>query len=97
MDQHLGRRLGVGQRAVAGLGRDAEEVGERGEADAAEPPFEQAARERGSAERRLGQAPVAQLPLEKALVEPGVVGHEQLVAREREKAPDDGRDRRCAS
>ena len=57
--EHLGRCLGVRQGSVARLRRNAEEVGQRGEADAAEPSFEQTTRERGGAERRLGQAPVA--------------------------------------
>ena len=92
VDEHLGRRLGVGQRAVAGPGRDAEEVGERGEADAAQPAFEQPPRERRGAERRLGKAPPVpreQLPLEEALVEARVVRDEQVVAGEGEEALED--------
>ena len=54
--EHLGRGLGVGERAVTGLRRNAEEVRERGQPHAAEPSLEEAARERGRAERRLGQA-----------------------------------------
>src|SRR4051812_3264956 len=49
--EHLGRRLRVGQRAVARLRRNAEEVGERAEADAAGASLEQAPCERGGAER----------------------------------------------
>ena len=77
--------------------RNAEEVGERGEADAAEPSLEQAPGERRGAERRLGQASSVsqkQLPLDEALVEPGVVRDEQVVAREAEEAPENGRDGR---
>ena len=97
MQEHLGRRLGVGKRAVAGSGRDAEEVGQRGEADATEPSLEQPARERGRAERRLRQAPAVhpqQLLLEEALVEAGVVGDEERVAGEVEEAIDHARDGR---
>ena len=75
--EHLGRRLRIGEGAMAGSGRDAEEVRERGEADSAKAALEQAAGQRGGAERRLRQAPAVdqeQLPLEEALVEAGVVG-----------------------
>ena len=87
--EHLSRRLCVRKGTVTRLGRHAEEVSEGGEADAAKPAFEQAPRERGRAERRLGKAPSVQLLLEEALIEPGVVRHEQVVAGEAEKAPDD--------
>ncbi len=95
--EDLGRGLGVGQGTVARPRRDAEEVGERGEADAAEPSLEQAPGERRRAERRLGQASTVsqeQLPLDEALVEAGVVRDEQVVACEAEEAPEDGRDGR---
>src|SRR5881397_2762373 len=79
---------------MAGSCRDPEEVGERGEADAAETAFQQAPGERGRAERRLRQAPTVQqeqLPLEEALVEASVMRNQEGNAREAEKAPkDDG-------
>ena len=96
VDEHLSRRLCVRKRTVTRLGRHAEEVSERGEADAAKPAFEQAARERGGAERRLGEATAVQLLLEEALIEPGVVRHEQVVAGEGEEAPDDAADGGCS-
>jgi hypothetical protein len=64
---------------MAGPRRYAEEVSERGEADAAQAALEQPTGERGRAKRRLGQAsPVhrEQLPLEEALVEARVVRDE---------------------
>jgi hypothetical protein len=88
--EHLRRCLGIREGAVAGRRRNAEEVGERGEADAAQATLEQAPGQRGRAERRLGQAPAVaeeQLPFEEALVEPGVVRDEQLVAGEGEEPP----------
>ena len=96
MHEHLGRRLGIGEGSVAGAGRDAEEMGERGEADAPQTSLEQAAGERSGAERRLRKAPSVsqdQLPLEEALVEAGVVGDQQLVARVGEEAAKDAADR----
>ena len=95
--EHLSRRLGVRKRTVTRLGRNAEEVSERSQADAAEPALEQAARERGRAERRLGKAPTVQLLLEEALIEPGVVRHEQVIAGEGEEAPDDAADGGCST
>ena len=95
MDEHLGRRLGVGKSTVAGSRGDAEELGERGEANAAQAPVEQAPRERGGAEWRLGQPPAVQplqLPFQEALVEAGVMGHERSIAREDDEALDDARD-----
>ena len=91
---------GVGKRAVAGPGRDAEEVGERGEADAAHASFEQAPRERGGAQGRLREPPAVrplQLPLEEPLVEAGVVGDERCVAGEEDEALDDRRDGGCTA
>ena len=90
--EDLSRCLCVRKRTVTRLGRDAEEVRERGQADAAEPALEQATRERSRAERRLGEAPAAQLLLEEPLIEPGVVRHEQVVGGEGEEAPDDAAD-----
>ena len=89
--EHLGRGLCVRQRTVARSGRNAEEVGQRGEADAPHAALQQPARQRGRAERRLRQAPVVhqqQLPLQEALVEARVVRDEEVVAREREETPD---------
>ena len=59
VNEHLGRRLRVRQRTVTRQGRNAEEVREGSQADAAEPALEQATRERGGAERRLRKAPTA--------------------------------------
>jgi len=81
--EHLGRRLSIGQSAVTRLRRHSEEIRQRREADATEPSFEQAPRECGGTQRRLGQTPVSELPLEEPLVEARVVRHEQLVAGER--------------
>ena len=83
---------------MTGCALDPEEVGQRGQPDPAQATFEQAPGERGRAERRLGQAPPVQdlqLPLQEALVEAGVVGDEQGIAREGEEAIDDARHRRC--
>ena len=80
---------------MAGPGRNAEEVGERGEADTAHASFEQASGERGGAEGRLREPPAVrplQLPLQEALVEAGVVGDERCVACEEDEASDDRRD-----
>ena len=91
-DEHLGRRLGVGQRAVARARRDAEEVRERGEADArAGGPRAGGARGRPcrAAARTGGGRSACSCSFEEALVEAGVVGDEQLVARESEEAADD--------
>ena len=96
MQQHLGRRLGVGQGAVPGPGRDSEELGQRGEPDPPPAPFEQAAGERGGTERRLPQPTTVQaeqLPLEEALIEARVVGDEEIVAGKSQEAPHNGRDR----
>ena len=96
MNQHLGGRLGIRQRAMTGPGGDAEEVRQRGEANAANTALEQATGQRCGAERRFGQAASVdeeQLPLEEALVEARVVRDEQVVAGEVEEAAQDGRDR----
>ena len=85
---------------MAGVGRDAEELRERGETDPAAAPLEQAAGERGRAERRLGQPPAVdaeQLPLQEALIEACVVRDEERVAREGEEAAKNAGERRCAA
>jgi hypothetical protein len=87
--QHLRRRLGIGEGAVARRGRNAEEVGERGKADSTYAALEQATGERGGAERGLRQASTVQqdqLPLEEALVETGVVRNEERIAGKAEEA-----------
>ena len=92
MDEDLGGRFRVGQRTVAGLGSDSEEVRERGEADPPASPFEQPTRERRGAERGLGESPPVpheELLLEEALVEAGVVRDEQVVTGEREEPLED--------
>ena len=74
---------------MAGSGRNPEEVGERGKADATQAALEQATGERRRAERRLGEASSLQpeqLPLEKALVEAGVLRDEEPVTGEAEEA-----------
>ena len=99
-DEHLGRGLRIGKSPVAGTSRDAEEVGERGEADAAHASLEQAPGERGGAERRLGKPPAVQplqLPLQEPLVEAGVVGGERGVAGEGDEAFDDARHGWCSA
>jgi hypothetical protein len=99
-DEDLGGRLRVGQRPVAGSGRDSEELGEGGEADPALAACEQAAGERCGTQRWLSQPAAlaaAQLPLEEALVEPGIVRDQGRVAGEGKEATDDGSDRRRAA
>jgi hypothetical protein len=74
---------------VAGHGRNAEEVGERGKADPPQATLEQAASERGRTERGFREASTVQqdqLPLEEALVEASVVRNEELIARKVEEA-----------
>ena len=100
VDEDLGRRLGVRERAVTRGGRDAEEVRERRQADTPHPTLEQAACKGGRAERRLGQAasvPPEELLFEEAPVEAGVVRDEQLVAGECKEAAKDAGERRRAS
>src|SRR5256885_14002918 len=53
LQQHLCRRLGVGQSAVAGPGRDAEKLGQRGKPNPSAAALQQASGKRGRAERRL--------------------------------------------
>ena len=94
-DEHLRRGLRVGKGAVAGSSRNAEEVGERRQADTAHASLEQAAGERGGAEGRLREPPAVrplQLPLQEPLVEAGVMGGERCVACEGDEASDDRRD-----
>ena len=96
-EQHLGRRLRVGQRAVARADRGAEEVRERGEARAGDAATENAARERdgvdhGRREPRPGQA--LRLAVEEGEVEARVVRHEDGVSGEGEEAAHRGADRR---
>jgi hypothetical protein len=84
----LGRRLGVGQRAVAGLDGGAEEVGERAEADAGRAAGEEASCKPDRVEHR-GRQPSPfegfDLAVEEADVEAGIVGDEHALAGEREK------------
>ena len=85
---------------MAGPGRNTEELGKRGEADAAQAPFQQAPGEGGGAEGRLGEPPTVQglqLSLEEPLVEAGVVGGERCVTGERDEASDDARDGGCTA
>jgi len=98
--EHLGGRLGVWQSAVARGRRNAEEVGERGEADAPEATFEQATGKRSRTERRFGEtAPVQreELPLEEALVEAGVVSDKERVGGKGQEVGNHLGCRRCAS
>ena len=97
LHEHLGGRLGIGQRTMAWRRRHAEELRQRGEPHPPQPAFEQAARQGGRAERRLRQAPPVesdQVLLEEALVEASVVRDEQRLAGEGEELPHDGRGRR---
>ena len=94
--QDFRRRECVGQRAVAGLGRGAVEVRERGEADAADAAVQKPARERGRVECGRTQPPSRQpfeLPVEERDVEARVVRDERRVTREGEE----GADRRADS
>ncbi len=88
-EEHLGGRLGIGERAVAGLDGGAEEVRERGEARPLDPPAQEVARERhrvddGRREPFPGQA--FELAVDEADVEAGVVGDEDGVAGEGDEA-----------
>src|SRR5919205_778442 len=98
--EHLGGGFGVWESAVAGRCRNAEEVRERGEADAPDAAFEQAARKRSCAERRLGETATLQheeLPLEEALVEAGVVSDKECVCGKGQEAGKHLGGRRSAS
>ena len=89
-EQDLGRRLRVGERAMAGPHGRPEELGERAEPDAGDPALEQAAREPHGVDHRRCEPPPGQplhLDVEEAEVEAGVVRDEDGVARELEEAP----------
>ena len=99
-EQDLRRRLGVRQCAVAGPRAGAEEVRERGEADAAQATGEQAAGEPDGVDDRRRDPPSRQplhLAVEEADVEAGVVGDEDGIAREIEEAANRELHRRCAA
>ena len=99
-EQDLRRRLGVRQSAVTGPRAGAEEVRERGKADAAEPAGEQAAGEPDCVDDRRRDPPTRQplhLAVEEADVEAGVVGDEDSVTREIEEAANRELHRRCAA
>ena len=92
-DEDLGRRAGVGQRTVARLGRDAEEVRQRGEPDTARALPEQASREPDGVDDRRGDAPSGEqldLAVEEREVEARVVRDDRRVAGEGEQLPDRG-------
>ena len=90
-DEDLGRGDGVGQRAVAGLARRAEEVRELAQREALAPAVEKAAREPDGVDDGGGD-PAAREPLDRAVdeadVEAGVVSAERRVAGEREEPAD---------
>ena len=89
--KHLGGRLGVRQRAVARLHRDAEEVRQRPEARPLDPPTEQVPGERNRVDHgRRDPLPghPLELPIDEADVEAGVVGDEHGLAGERHELPE---------
>ena len=88
-DEDLRRRAGVRQRAVARLGRDAEEVRERREPDATRPLAEEPSGEPDGVHDGSGDAPARQvrhLAVEEREVEPRVVRDERGVSGERDEA-----------
>ena len=92
MHERLGGRLRIRQRAMTGLGGRAEEVGERGEADALRPAFEQPPREPDGVDDRGRDAPAREpldLDVEEPEVEARVVRDEDGVAGEVEEPADD--------
>ena len=92
MHERLGGRLRIRQRAMTGLRRRAEEVGERGEADTLRPAFEQPPREPDGVDDRGSDAPASEpldLDVEEPEVEARVVRDEDGVAGEVEEAADD--------
>jgi hypothetical protein len=96
--EHLGGRFGVRKSAVTRRRSNAEEVRERGKADAPEAAFEQATRKRGGTERRFREPATVEreeLPLEEALVEAGVVSDEERVGGKGQEAGKYLGDRRC--
>ena len=89
--EDLGGRLRVGKRAVAGLDGHAEEVGERGEARAADAPAEQVTGERHRVDHGRVQALAGhplELPVDEADVEARVVGDENGAAGELRETPE---------
>ena len=96
-EQDLGGRLRVGERSVARPRRRAEEVRQRGEADALLAAREQPACEPDRVDDRRRDPAAGQpldLPIEEPHVEPRVVGDEHGVAGEVEEAPHRQLDRR---
>ena len=89
-EEDLGGRACVGQRTMARLGRDAEEVRQRGEPDPPCPLAEQAACEPDGVDDRCRDPPSGQsldLAVEEGEVESRVVRDDRCVGGERHEAP----------
>ena len=90
-EQHLGRGLSVGERAVAGTHGDVEALGDAREIEAREPPGQQAPRKRHRVEHAHADARAVEAhegAIEHADVEGRVVRDEDAVARQREQLGD---------
>ena len=91
VDEDLARRPGVRQRPVAGLRRGAEEVRQRRKAHARGAAGEKPPRQPDRVQDGQAEPPSMQpldLMVQKADVEPRIVGHEHAVAGEIEEAGD---------
>ena len=87
-DENLGRRERIGQRAMAGLARRAEEVRELAQREALAPAMQQPPREPHGVDDRRGDPLAGEVgdgAIEEADVEARVVGGERRVARERQE------------